>query len=410
MSGCATLADVGVSGAAGMADALRALDCQTAQATASAFGRLFGTNGQLLPALTGAMTLYVAFFAIGLLTGRTRVGVAALTPRMMTLGLVLTFATSWVAYQNVVWTLASGAPDEVATLLAGTHGSATTAFADRLDQLFGAISTSAHDATLPGPTTDTGITPAAPTTAGFSSSTVLWLSAILLLLGTAGVLVTAKIALAALLALGPLFIVFALFGGTRGLFNGWLKALALFALVPLLAVLIGGGALGALQPVVASIGQDGVQPDSHKVGVLFLGACVYVALMAMVLKSVGTIIGGWKALGGRAAAGTAGSQTPAANIPIINGRSIDRPSTAGGRVIDDRVRQMLAALPSSSSSGSAALGDGQTAGARARDVTRQLSPAHAAPAQLPAIVDQRLQDVRQGLRRQARPIAKGHRS
>ncbi len=59
---------------------------------------------------------------------------------MLTIGLVVTFATSWLAYQNVVWTLATGAPDEVATALTGTHGSATAAFAGRLDQIFTAIS------------------------------------------------------------------------------------------------------------------------------------------------------------------------------------------------------------------------------------------------------------------------------
>ena len=32
---------------------------------------------------------------------------------MMTLGLVLTFTTSWVAYQGVVWNLAVGAPDQL---------------------------------------------------------------------------------------------------------------------------------------------------------------------------------------------------------------------------------------------------------------------------------------------------------
>ena len=47
-------------------------------------------------------------------------------------------------------------------------------------------------------------------------------------------LVVCRLALAALLILGPVFIVLALFEGTRGLFEGWLKSVAMFALVPLL--------------------------------------------------------------------------------------------------------------------------------------------------------------------------------
>ena len=122
MIACPSFAGTGMSGIAG---ALRAVDCQSAAATAYAFGQLFGSGGRLLPAMTLLLTLYIAFFAIGLLTGRSRLGIGTLTPRMLTLGLVLTFATSWVAYQNVVWTLASGAPDQIAGLLAGTRGSAT---------------------------------------------------------------------------------------------------------------------------------------------------------------------------------------------------------------------------------------------------------------------------------------------
>ena len=92
--------------------ALRAVDCLSNETAAIAFGRLFGSNGVLLPALTILLTLYIAFFAIALLTGRSSIGLAALTPRALTLGLVLTFATSWVAYQTVVWSLATGAPDQ----------------------------------------------------------------------------------------------------------------------------------------------------------------------------------------------------------------------------------------------------------------------------------------------------------
>ena len=58
--------------------------------------------------------------------------------------------------------------------------------------------------------------------------------------------VTCKIALAILLAVGPVFVVLALFKGTRGLFAGWLKALVMLALTPLFAVLGGAIAFGTI--------------------------------------------------------------------------------------------------------------------------------------------------------------------
>ncbi|MFN5903912.1 MAG: type VI secretion protein, partial [Novosphingobium sp.] len=87
MSACAGLA---ANAPSGVAPALRAVDCLANEAAATAFSRLFGSAGSLTPALTILLTLYIAFFAISLLTGRSRVSVSALTPRMMTLGLVLT--------------------------------------------------------------------------------------------------------------------------------------------------------------------------------------------------------------------------------------------------------------------------------------------------------------------------------
>jgi type IV secretion system protein VirB6 len=353
MSACPGLGSS--DGVAGIAQALRTVDCRTGETTAYAFGRLFGANGGLMPVLTALLTLYVAFFAISLLTGRSRLGLSALTPRMLTLGLVLTFATSWAAYQNVIWMLASGAPDQVATLLAGTHGSATIAFADRLDQLFNAVADAAHQASVPGAPTESGITPAAATVGGFSASTALWVCALMLMLGTAGILVTAKIVLAAMLAIGPLFVVFALFGGTRGLFEGWLKTVVLFALVPLLAVLIGGGAIGALTPVVQGIVAAGGQPEPRDVAVLFLGTCVYSALMVMVLKTAGTIVSGWRLPGYREREATVTIESSgtglAAPMTVSGGAPL-----GGAASADDRVRRIVAAIPAGVETSAASIG------------------------------------------------------
>src|SRR6476469_1135449 len=147
MSQCAPF---GADGPAGVADALSKVDCLANDATAVSFGRLFGAHGSFTTALTIVLTLYIALLAFNLLTGRSALRISVLTPRMMTLGLVLTFATSWVAYQSVVWNLATGAPDEIASVLVGTNGSATTAFAQQLDGFFSAI-TEVASAAQPNP-------------------------------------------------------------------------------------------------------------------------------------------------------------------------------------------------------------------------------------------------------------------
>jgi len=316
VSGCEQLT---ANATAGAAPALRAVDCLSNEATASAFGRLFGGSGALLPALTVLLTLYIAFFAISLLTGRSRIGIAALTPRMMTLGLVLTFATSWVAYQGVVWNLAVGAPDQIAGVLTGTRGSATQAFADKIDILFAAVAEAAENGG--------GQAGAAAQTASgsFSPNNLVWLSAVMLMLGTVGVLVTARIALAVLLAIGPVFVVLALFSGTRGLFAGWLRGVVLTSAAPLFAVIGGGFILELAIPVVVQLrGAEGI--DGRAAMALFLVASVHVALMIMVLRVVATIVNEWTVFGLANSAHEQSSATmtqtaprsPAADIPLTS--------------------------------------------------------------------------------------------
>lgn len=275
----------------GIAASLRGVDCLTISTTQAAFGRLFGTNGALLPALTILLTIYVAFFAIQLLTGRSRVGVGALTPRIMTIGLVLTFATSWIAYSQVVWNLALGAPNEIAAILTGVRGSATDVFAQKIDILFSVVgeAAGANQPVQEG-------NPAAAASI-VSPTGLLWLGSILLLLGTAGVLVTSRIALAVLIALGPVFVVLALFDGTRGLFAGWLKGVILLSIAPLFAVLGGSMMLELAVPVVRALTEIPGQIDPRAAMAFFMIGAVHVALMSLVMKVATTMVVNWSVFG-----------------------------------------------------------------------------------------------------------------
>jgi type IV secretion system protein VirB6 len=341
----------GSEGPAGVADALSKIDCMANDATSVSFGRLFGAHGSFTTALTIILTLYIALLAFNLLTGRSALRVSVLTPRMMTLGLVLTFATSWIAYQSVVWNLATGAPDEIASVLVGTNGSATTMFAHQLDGMFTAI----NDAVTNIPP---GVTAATP---GFSSpANILSIAALILLLGTVGVLVVCRLALAALLILGPVFIVLALFEGTRGLFEGWLKCVATFALVPLLTVVMGSGALGAISPMIASLGENGAEIPLKTAVSILVASIIYLSLMLLVFKVAAMLTKGWRL--GRAQQAFAGH---AANAFVGGGyqeRVLTPAPTMGAAaptaIASDRVRSTVASLEVMTSSQRLALPSG----------------------------------------------------
>jgi type IV secretion system protein VirB6 len=292
----------------GVAPALRAVDCVANEMAASAFGRLFGAGGAMGPVLTILLTLYIAFFAFSLLTGRSSLGISALTPRMLRLGVVLTFATSWIAYQGVVWNLAVGGPDWIAGILMGAKGSATQLFGDRIDIVFAAIndiSEATAKATGAAQEGSDGAAAAGAAIAAkgagglFTPESVMWMGALLLLLGTVGVLLTARIALAVLLALGPIFVIMALFGGTRGLTAGWLRGVVLTAVTPLFVVLAGGITLELLVPIIAGLvqGANAGEIDGRGAMAFFLVASVHVALMVMVVKVASTMVAGWQVFG-----------------------------------------------------------------------------------------------------------------
>jgi type IV secretion system protein VirB6 len=389
-------------GPVSVSDALRSVDCQSGQAVEIAFSRLFGADGALGQALTLFLTIYVALFAIGLLTGRASLRLNMLTPKMLQLGLVLTFATSWVAYQNVGWNLLVEAPDQVASVLLGTKGSATQLFALRLDTLFDVIANTAHLAQGANAQAPTGpvltVANASPKPAD-----LLWAASLLLLLGTVGVLIVARIALAAIMALGPVFIVLALFRGTRGLFEGWLRAAVMLALTPMLAVLLGGGTLVLIAPMIAALARAGGKVTLELATSIFLASFVYAALMVLALRAAAMITGGWR-LGraeGTANAGTELDQLPVSTLsggvlPIpMAGRAALSGTANGG----DRVRVMIDGI-SDITTEAARAHDGVTAALKDRRSSLTVSGTAALPDAPPR--DPRIRPLGQGFRAPAR--------
>ncbi|MFT3719001.1 type IV secretion system protein [Pseudorhodoferax sp.] len=339
-----------LDGPEGIAQALRAVDCLSRQATAGAFGRLFGPQGALSQALTVLLAIYVALLGLGLLSGRTRLRLSLLAPRALTVGLVLTFATSWLAYQQVVVNLAMDVPDELARVLAGEPGSAVDRYARRLDDLLAGVEQAAEANAATGGAAAGRAGPVTP--AG-----VLGLAAFLLMLGTAGLHVAARITLAALLALGPVFIVLALFRATRGLFEGWLKSTLLFALAPLLGVLAGSGALRLVTPMVQAIGNAGSAVTLRQAAGLLLVACVHLALMAIALRAAASLTHGWSLApaAGLPADGPVPPAVPAAlpaatQAPLPAALALHAAARAGAAspappaaAQDERIRQLVAA-------------------------------------------------------------------
>ena len=325
---------------AGIGASLRAIDCAASEMSQAAFSNIFGANGAFQTPLQILLTIFVAFLGFGLVTGRLRIGLSSLMPRLVTLGVVLTFATSWIAFQSVFWNLLVLGPDEIAGGLMGSDGSATTIFADKLDVvMYSLMEVSGGEAM-------------GETTSIFSPPGLLWSGGTMLLLGTVGVLATCKIALAVLMALGPIFIVTALFKSTRGLFTGWLKAAVLMALAPLFAVLGGSLMLELASPVLSSLMATPGSIDVRPAMAFFMIGAVHLALMFMVMKITSTMVSGWSVFGIAGGADNKGdsraSSAPADRAPsqvLINSTVADRQAQTASAAAPTRDIRIASAAP-----------------------------------------------------------------
>jgi type IV secretion system protein VirB6 len=304
---------------------IASIDCHMVQSVESAYARLFGFGGALSTALTALLTIYIAVLGYQLMLGRARLSLGDLVPRILAMGLVVTFVTSWSVYQSLVFDVLMKGPEQLANAMSpGASG----AFAARLDMVFARL---AEAATYWGGDT---VNPQRALTGGAPlGSLLLWMAGILLIFSSAGVLLIAKVLLGFLLALGPVFVVLALFAATRGLFEGWLRTSALFAFAMLAVVVLGVAALALIEPVLVAIVADQRAGDfsMQPILVMLVAALAFAGLMAQVLKLAGGLTAGWTLFQARPQ--NVEPQTPATAAPSS--------SMVSG---DDRVTTLIAAL------------------------------------------------------------------
>jgi type IV secretion system protein VirB6 len=250
------------SGAQSMVEAV---DCFVKTSAQDGYAALLGSGSIFNQALTILLTLYVGVIGYKLIFGHTSLALRDLAPKMLMIGVVLALSTSWSAYQVLVFDLLTDGPQEIAQIIDGRDASAPSLMA-RVDTLTSHMVAVADAwsgaAAAPAPAT-VGPTPAAqaaaaaalpvPVAKSSMGPNLLLLSTLLLLLASAGILVVAKVLLGLILALGPVFIVLALFDFTRALALGWLRVGVLLAIVPLLTLMTTFGALNLLEPLVADM-------------------------------------------------------------------------------------------------------------------------------------------------------------
>jgi type IV secretion system protein VirB6 len=280
------------------------VDCQSAAYVASAYEGLFGSGGGFAQALAGILTIYVAFYGYRLIIGAGSATAPDLVRRLAIIGIILALSSNWPAYQTLFVDTVTGGAEEIAGMMsaATTGRSASSASIaaeidvaiDEITRLATEWSRSAPAAAAVPENPVAVVRPVGP--AGVSAVNMLWLSAILLGVGSAGVIVITKITLAFLLALGPLFLTLAPFEASRGLFEGWLRTIVAGAFVLVFTILATGGALSVVAPIIAAIARDqaaGVN-DIGAVFTLLIACIIFAMLIRQVLTMTARLTAAWR--------------------------------------------------------------------------------------------------------------------
>lgn len=226
-----------------VAQMLGHIDCQAQTIGAYGYGALSDPNSVVAIAGTALLTVFVAVFGLRLLMGEP-MGGRDLIGDVLRLGIVLTLATSWPAWRTLGYDLVMRGPGEIASVL-------TTAadLPGGQDNLVARLQ-SADDGivllTVAGTGRNTGGTNRSDTIGdsfrgiALADQEGLANGRIAFLAGVIGPLGIVRLGAGLLLALAPLMAGLLLFGGTRDLFFGWLRALAMLAVGALaLAVILG---------------------------------------------------------------------------------------------------------------------------------------------------------------------------
>ncbi len=301
-------------------DILASADCLIGGRVQTAYAALLAPGGSFVQALTIALTIYVAIVGYRLVLGYGSLTLGEMVPHFIKIGVIVALATSWPSYQVLVFNLLFHGPEQLADSVVSQFSDGAVAgqgdVLGALQALFDRITDYAGDAwaqvapatpvtpALPAPAIVLGAVPSPTLPAAAAAlpfqlgaaqfvAAALWFAALVMMAASVGVLLVVRIILALLLVLGPVFIACALFSGTRGLFEGWLRTTVKFAVVPLFTLPLTAALVAVLLPFVDRL--DDAPIESFRDGpalAIVLVVLVFAAVLFQVVRLAGGIAGG----------------------------------------------------------------------------------------------------------------------
>ncbi|HVN45272.1 MAG TPA: type IV secretion system protein [Steroidobacteraceae bacterium] len=244
-----------------------------------------GTNTALVaralePAIVTLATVYVMAWGYLQLTGRIEEPLVTGLRRLITLAVVLGCALRLWLYNSVLVDTFYRAPASLAAVIVGAQDPVATI--DTIWERGGAVADYLwnNGGVFNG---DFGY---------YVAGAVVWTLMGLLCVYTMFLIALSGIALAVLLALGPLFIALLLFDTTRRFFEAWLAQLANYALITILTVLVAALLLQIVQSYAVQTAARGAAIVTVDALNMVLVAVVVFLLMRQIMPIAAALAGG----------------------------------------------------------------------------------------------------------------------
>jgi type IV secretion system protein VirB6 len=235
-----------------LAATLSHLDCQAQTIGTAGYQALASPGSPLSLALTMLLSLFVAIIGIRFMMGR-QMAAGDLIAATLKVGFVLVLATSWPAYQNIVYDVVLKGPAEIAgsigraSALPGSDGGLAARLQGVDNGIMALVEAGSGRLDISAQRPLGAVAPPLADDTSLGWGKTLFISSII---GSFGLL---RLAGGLFLALAPLFAGFLLFEGTRFLFFGWLRALIAVAIGSLGIAVVLGVELAIIEPWLSQV-------------------------------------------------------------------------------------------------------------------------------------------------------------
>ena len=224
--------------------------------------------------------LFVVITGYLMLTGRLSLSLSELFPRIVKWLAVIAIVLNFDAMIILLFNLFTNVPEAVATSLANIGGETEGSINGSVGLVWSQGMEAAQNIFA-----EAGLTTWSPIIFGILVLIVTLLAVVYITF----LLMLAKLAVAVLLGLAPFFIVLYIFDATRPVFEGWLRQLISFALIPVFLY----GLLALLLSMMNTMSQEMLEATANGVwGITHVGPYALVMVVSLLLS---TQVMGWAA-------------------------------------------------------------------------------------------------------------------